>query len=166
VNTLACVTVLASWMLLCACSSDDSTSGAGGPATSGGGGSTSTTGAAGAAGGGTGGLGGTGGGSDCSTLPAADCQGCCGAAHPAAYDVFRGYHRQDCACDDPQLPCHTACTRGTDVCANPDTPNEACTDCLVTEGAKGAGSACTLASAQTCQGDPACAPFISCALGC
>ena len=158
--------VLLSSAAVAACSSDTSSSGTGA------GGQTNASSAAHSSSSGTGGgsstssAGGAGGGMDCSKQPAAMCQGCCADSEPDAYTKFKGYHLQDCACTDALAPCHMACTTGTDVCANPMSPTDACTTCLVAEGAKGAGSMCTFESAQTCQGDAACAPFIKCALGC
>jgi hypothetical protein len=83
----------------------------------------------------------------------------------AAFTKFEGYELMECGCAAAS-PCSTQCTA---ECANPSTLNQnsPCGQCLIGEAAKTTMSTCTLKAGETdCIGDPTCAPFLTCVLGC
>lgn len=105
---------------------------------------------------------------DASVLPDAGdpnaCLDACEANNPAAYVLFAGYELTNCACQ-AGAPCAGACTA---ECANPTTltSTSTCGVCLAAQEAMAANSSCIVTAAETCFGNAACSPLLTCGEAC
>jgi|HubBroStandDraft_2_1064218.scaffolds.fasta_scaffold590727_2 hypothetical protein len=96
----------------------------------------------------------------------AACVKACQTEYAAAYTVFSGYELTNCGCaagSDCNTECAASCTGGM---PNMTAPSKMCKQCLTLDAVQGGSSTCTAASEATCEADPTCAPFVTCAKPC